>query len=54
MRRLRPQLAAITGAAVLAFNPPAIRGIGNLAGFQFELQDQDNVGIPALTRRRAA
>ncbi|HEY0393390.1 MAG TPA: efflux RND transporter permease subunit [Candidatus Elarobacter sp.] len=49
MRRLRPQLAQITNAKVLAFNPPAIRGIGNLAGFQFELQDQDNVGIPALT-----
>jgi HAE1 family hydrophobic/amphiphilic exporter-1 len=49
MRRLRPQLNAIANASVLAFNPPAIRGIGNLAGFQFELQDQDNVGIPALT-----
>jgi len=49
MRRLRPQLAQIANATVLAFNPPAIRGIGNLAGFQFELQDQDNVGIPALT-----
>jgi HAE1 family hydrophobic/amphiphilic exporter-1 len=49
MQRLRPKLAQITNATVLAFNPPAIRGIGNLAGFQFELQDQDNVGIPALT-----
>jgi HAE1 family hydrophobic/amphiphilic exporter-1 len=49
MRRLRPRLAQIANATVLAFNPPAIRGIGNLAGFQFELQDQDNVGIPALT-----
>ena len=48
MRRFRAQLAAITNATVLAFNPPAIRGIGNLAGFQFELQDQGNVGIPAL------
>jgi HAE1 family hydrophobic/amphiphilic exporter-1 len=49
MQRLRKQLVQITNATVLAFNPPAIRGIGNLAGFQFELQDQDNVGIPALT-----
>jgi HAE1 family hydrophobic/amphiphilic exporter-1 len=49
MRRLRPQINQIANATVLAFNPPAIRGIGNLAGFQFELQDQDNVGIPALT-----
>jgi hydrophobic/amphiphilic exporter-1 (mainly G- bacteria), HAE1 family len=49
IQRLGPQFRAITAAKVLAFNPPAIRGIGNLAGFQFELQDQDNVGIPALT-----
>ncbi|HEY0613114.1 MAG TPA: efflux RND transporter permease subunit, partial [Candidatus Elarobacter sp.] len=35
---------------ILAFNPPTIRGIGNLAGFQFELQDQDEIGIPALTQ----
>ena len=48
-RRLQPLLARITDAKVLAFNPPTIRGIGNLAGFQFELQDQSNVGIPALT-----
>ncbi len=50
MAQLRPKLSAIANATVLAFNPPAIRGIGNLAGFQFELQDQDAVGIPALTR----
>ncbi len=50
MRRLRPQFAQIANASVLAFNPPAIRGIGNLAGFQFELQDQGNIGIPALTQ----
>jgi HAE1 family hydrophobic/amphiphilic exporter-1 len=49
IQRLGPQFRAITNAKVFAFNPPAIRGIGNLAGFQFELQDQDNVGIPALT-----
>jgi HAE1 family hydrophobic/amphiphilic exporter-1 len=50
IQRLGPQFRAITAAKVLAFNPPAIRGIGNLAGFQFELQDQDNVGIPPLTK----
>ncbi|MEO7040186.1 MAG: efflux RND transporter permease subunit [Candidatus Elarobacter sp.] len=48
MQRIRPQLARITNATVLAFNPPAIRGIGNLAGFQFELQDRAAAGIPAL------
>ena len=45
INRIRPQLSQIKDAAVLAFNPPAIRGIGNLAGFQFELQDQNNAGI---------
>ena len=40
MRRLRTRVAQINNAVVLVFNPPAIRGIGNLAGFQFELQDQ--------------
>ena len=54
MQRLRPQLAAIPQATVLAFNPPAIRGIGNLAGFQFELEDQANAGIPQLTAQARA
>ena len=49
IKRLRGELGKITTAKVLAFPPPAIRGIGNLAGFQFILQDQGNVGIPALT-----
>ncbi len=49
MRRIRPQLTAIPNATVLAFNPPTIRGIGNLAGFQFELQDPSNGELSALT-----
>jgi len=49
MRRIRPQLTAIPNATVLAFNPPTIRGIGNLAGFQFELQDPSNGELRALT-----
>jgi HAE1 family hydrophobic/amphiphilic exporter-1 len=35
-------------AQVFAFNPPAINGIGNFNGFQFELEDRGNVGLPAL------
>ncbi|MFN2461370.1 MAG: efflux RND transporter permease subunit [Candidatus Velthaea sp.] len=49
IERVRPRLTQIPDATILAFNPPAIRGIGNLAGFQFELQDQTEAGIPALT-----
>ena len=50
INKLRPALAMIPQAKVLAFNPPAIRGIGNFAGFQFELQDGANLGIPALAQ----
>lgn len=38
----------IPGATIIGFNPPAINGIGSFGGFQFELEDQGNVGLPAL------
>jgi HAE1 family hydrophobic/amphiphilic exporter-1 len=38
----------IPEAQVFAFNPPAINGLGNFNGFQFELEDRGNVGLPAL------
>jgi HAE1 family hydrophobic/amphiphilic exporter-1 len=37
--RVSPKLFMIPGALVLAFEPPAIQGIGSFGGFQFELQD---------------
>jgi HAE1 family hydrophobic/amphiphilic exporter-1 len=40
--RLRPQLFGISGALVIAFEPPAVQGLGEFGGFQFELQDQGN------------
>jgi hydrophobic/amphiphilic exporter-1 (mainly G- bacteria), HAE1 family len=36
-------------AQIFAFNPPAINGVGSFGGFQFELEDRGNVGLPALT-----
>lgn len=39
---MRPQFAKITGAQVLAFNPPAVQGIGSVGGFQYELEDPSN------------
>jgi len=48
IRRLQPRLASIADAQVFAFDPPAIRGIGNFAGFQFELTDPGNLPIPQL------
>jgi HAE1 family hydrophobic/amphiphilic exporter-1 len=37
--RLRPQLFGIPGALVIPFNPPAVQGLGQFGGFQFELED---------------
>ncbi len=38
----------IPQAQIFAFNPPAINGVGNFGGFQFELEDRGNVGLDAL------
>jgi len=35
-------------AQIFAFNPPAINGVGNFGGFQFELEDRGNVGLDNL------
>ncbi len=37
--RVSPRLFGVPGAIVVAFEPPAINGIGSFGGFQFELQD---------------
>ncbi len=37
--RIRPKCLMIPGALVIPFEPPAISGLGNFGGFQFELQD---------------
>ena len=38
----------IPQAQIFAFNPPAINGVGNFGGFQFELEDRGNVGLTTL------
>jgi HAE1 family hydrophobic/amphiphilic exporter-1 len=50
LQRLQPQLATIPGMQAIAFNPPAIQGFANVAGFQFELEDRSNNGLDALNR----
>ena len=42
----------IPEAQVFAFNPPAINGVGSFGGFQFELEDRGNVGLPAADEAR--
>ncbi len=37
---MRPQFAAITDAIVIPFLPPAIQGLSQFGGFQFELQQK--------------
>jgi HAE1 family hydrophobic/amphiphilic exporter-1 len=46
--KLQPQLAKIAGAKVLAFNPPAVSGIGSVGGFQYELEDPSNGPLDQL------
>ena len=36
--RLRPELAAMSTASIVPFNPPAIPGLGTTGGFDFRLQ----------------
>ncbi len=46
--RLRGQLTAISGAIVLPFLPPAVSGLGQMGGFQFEVQDQGSHTLQEL------
>ena len=39
----------IPEGTILAFDPPAISGIGSLGGFQFEVEDRNNVGLEKMT-----
>jgi HAE1 family hydrophobic/amphiphilic exporter-1/multidrug efflux pump len=45
---LRQKFAAIPEALIIPFNPPAINGLGNAGGFQFELQDRSGRDIAFL------
>ncbi len=47
---LSAKFSQIPEASVFAFNPPAIQGLGNVSGFQFELEDKGNVGLAALNQ----
>jgi hydrophobic/amphiphilic exporter-1 (mainly G- bacteria), HAE1 family len=40
VNRVRGQLFGISGAIVIPFPPPAVQGLGQFGGFQFEVQDQ--------------
>jgi HAE1 family hydrophobic/amphiphilic exporter-1 len=40
VKRLRGPLFGISGALVIPVEPPAVQGLGQFGGFQFEIQDQ--------------
>lgn len=53
-QRLMAAYSQIPGALVFAFEPPPIRGIGNLGGFEFQLQDRANLGFAELDSAKNA
>ncbi|HUJ95537.1 MAG TPA: multidrug efflux RND transporter permease subunit [Terriglobales bacterium] len=48
VERIRPQLFGISGAIVIPFLPPAVQGLGNFGGFQFEVQDMGGHSLQEL------
>ncbi len=50
INRLRGPLFGISGAMVIPFEPPAINGLGEFGGFQFELLDQGNHTLQDLDK----
>jgi hydrophobic/amphiphilic exporter-1 (mainly G- bacteria), HAE1 family len=50
IERTGGKLFGITGASAFAFNFPPIQGAGNIGGFDFEVEDQTGLGIPALSQ----
>jgi hydrophobic/amphiphilic exporter-1 (mainly G- bacteria), HAE1 family len=49
IERLRVPLFGIPGALVVPFNPPAVQGLGNFGGFQFELEDLGRNSLQAIS-----
>lgn len=48
VNRLRGAFQQISGASVVPFNPPAVRGLGQFGGFQFEVEDQGAASLQQL------
>ena len=48
VERLTPQLLSLPDALVMAFNPPAIQGLGAVGGFQMELQNLNSVSMEEM------
>ncbi|PZU94401.1 MAG: hydrophobe/amphiphile efflux-1 family RND transporter [Pseudanabaena sp.] len=51
---LLPELISIKEAFVVPFPPPAIQGLSNYGGFEFQLQDKANQGFSAIEQTMGA
>ncbi|MCH2132811.1 MAG: multidrug efflux RND transporter permease subunit [Phycisphaerales bacterium] len=49
IERLMPRFMSLPQAIVMAFNPPAITGLGAVGGFQMQVQDVNSLGIDAMS-----
>ncbi len=47
---LQRKFSGVTEASVFAFNPPSIAGVGNVGGFQYELEDKSNGDLANLNK----
>jgi len=50
LNRIRGPMFGISGALVIAVEPPAVQGLGAFGGFQFEVQDQGNHTLQELDK----
>ena len=48
LNKIRGPLSGISGALVIPFLPPAVQGLGQFGGFQYELQDQGGHSLQEL------
>jgi HAE1 family hydrophobic/amphiphilic exporter-1 len=48
LNKIRGPLSRISGAMVIPFLPPAVQGLGQFGGFQYELQDQGGHSLQEL------
>jgi HAE1 family hydrophobic/amphiphilic exporter-1 len=48
VQKLRGPLMGISGALVIPFNPPAVEGLGNFGGFQYQLEDQGRNSLQTI------
>ena len=51
IQRLRGQLMGVPGALVVPFNPPAVQGLGQFGGFQFELEDLGRNSLQTIAEK---